>query len=33
MASYDSYIAGDLQNYEVTDEMVQANIASLDKII
>lgn len=33
MASYDSYIAGDLQNYEVTDEMVQANVASLDKII
>ncbi len=27
------YISGDLQNYFVTDEEVNANVASLDKII
>ena len=33
MASYDSYFSGDLQNYQVTDEDVQANVAGLDKIL
>ena len=33
MAAYDSYISGDLQNYFVTEEEVNANVASLDKII
>lgn len=31
MASYDKYIAGDLQNYEVTDEEIEANLAASDK--
>lgn len=33
MAAYDSYIAGDLSNYIVTDEEVAKNVAALDKII
>ena len=33
MAAYDSYISGDLANYEVTDEDVARNVASLEKII
>lgn len=33
MAAYDRYLAGDLANYEVTDEEVAANIAGLEKII
>ena len=33
MAAYDSYIAGDLSNYIVTDEEVAKNVATLDKII
>lgn len=32
MASYDKYIAGDLQNYEITDEEIDANLAPLDKL-
>ena len=31
MPSYESYINGDLQNYTVTDEMIAANLAELDK--
>lgn len=31
MAAYDQYIAGDLTNYEVTNEMVAANTAKLEK--
>jgi tryptophan synthase beta chain len=31
MPSYDSFIKGDLQNYTVTDEMIAANLAELDK--
>ncbi len=33
MAAYDSYIAGDLGNYEVTDEDVARNTSTLEKII
>ena len=33
MSAYDQYLSGNLQNYEVTDELVAANIAQLDKII
>ena len=33
MSAYDQYLAGNLQNYEVTDEQVAANIAQLEKII
>ena len=33
MRAYDQYLAGNLQNYEVTDEQVAANIAQLEKII
>lgn len=32
MASYDKYIAGDLQNYEITDEEIDANLATIDKL-
>ena len=31
MPSYESFIKGDLQNYTVTDEMIAANLAELDK--
>lgn len=33
MAAYDSYISGDLTNYEVSDEDIARNVASLEKII
>lgn len=33
MTAYDQYIAGDLINYEVTDEDVQKNIEQLEKVI
>ena len=33
MAAYDQYLAGDLSNYELTDEEVSANLADLEKII
>ncbi|WP_455628596.1 TrpB-like pyridoxal phosphate-dependent enzyme [Parabacteroides chinchillae] len=33
MAAYDQYLAGDLTNYEVTDEDVAKNLAELEKII
>ena len=33
MAAYDQYLAGDLINYEVTDEEVTRNLKDLDKII
>lgn len=33
MAAYDSYIAGDLSNYIVTDEEVAKNVKDLEKII
>ena len=33
MSAYDQYLAGNLQNYEVTDEDVAANLAKLEKII
>ncbi len=33
MTAYDRYLAGDLANYEVTDEEVAKNVAELEKII
>ncbi|MBQ9074020.1 MAG: TrpB-like pyridoxal phosphate-dependent enzyme [Muribaculaceae bacterium] len=33
MAAYDSYIAGDLTNYVVTDEEVARNVSSLEQLI
>ena len=33
MSAYDQYLSGNLQNYEVTDEQVAANIAQLEKVI
>ena len=33
MAAYDQYLAGDLTNYEVTDEEVANNLSELEKII
>lgn len=33
MSAYDQYIAGDLANYQVSDEMVRQNIKDLEKII
>ena len=33
MSAYDQYLAGNLQNYEVTDEDVAANLAKLEKVI
>lgn len=33
MAAYDRYLAGDLANYEVTEEEVAANLAQIEKII
>lgn len=33
MTAYDRYLAGDLANYEVTDEEVARNISGLEKII
>ena len=33
MAAYDQYLAGSLQNYEVSDEDVQRNISQLEKVI
>ncbi|MCD8236331.1 MAG: TrpB-like pyridoxal phosphate-dependent enzyme [Prevotellaceae bacterium] len=32
MASYDMYLSGSLQNYEVTDEVVNKNISELDSL-
>ena len=33
MASYDRYFAGDLTNYQVTDEQVRENTKNLEKLI
>ena len=33
MSAYDQYLSGNLQNYEVTDEDVSANISKLEKVI
>lgn len=33
MASYDRYLAGDLSNYELTDEQVTENTKNLEKLI
>ena len=33
MAAYDQYLAGDLSNYEVTDEEVANNLKDLEKLI
>ena len=33
MSAYDQYLAGNLQNYEVTDEDVAKNIAKIEKVI
>ena len=33
MAAYDQYFAGNLTNYEVSDEDVRKNIAELEKVI
>ena len=33
MSAYDQYLSGSLQDYEITNEEVQRNIAELDKII
>lgn len=32
MAAYDSYIAGDLANYQVSDEMIEKNTEKLEKV-
>ena len=33
MTAYDRYLAGDLANYEVTDEQVAQNTSILEKLI
>ncbi|MBP5717140.1 MAG: pyridoxal-phosphate dependent enzyme, partial [Bacteroidales bacterium] len=33
MMAYDQYLSGSLQNYVVTDEMVNENISQLEKIV
>ena len=33
MAAYDQYLAGDLMNYSLSDEDIEANISKLEKII
>ncbi|MCR5820908.1 MAG: TrpB-like pyridoxal phosphate-dependent enzyme [Bacteroidaceae bacterium] len=33
MTAYDQYLAGNLQNYEVTDEDVSSNLSQIEKII
>lgn len=33
MTAYDQYLAGNLMNYEVTDEDVQKNISELEQIL
>ena len=33
MSAYDQYLSGNLQNYEVTDELVAENLAKLEKVI
>lgn len=33
MAAYDRYFAGDLTNYEVSDEEIANNVSSLEKLI
>ena len=33
MSAYDQYIAGDLANYQVSEEMVRQNTKDLEKII
>ncbi len=33
MSAYDQYLSGNLQNYEITDEMVAENISKLEKVI
>ncbi len=33
MSAYDQYLAGNLRNYEITEEQVNENIAKLEKII
>ena len=33
MTAYDQYLSGNLQNYEITDEMIKKNIDELEKII
>jgi len=33
MTAYDQYLAGNLQDYEVTDELVAENLAKLEKVI
>jgi hypothetical protein len=31
MPSYDAYLNGDLRNYDLPDEVIAQNLASLDK--
>ncbi len=33
MTAYDQYLAGDLTNYELPDEVIQSNVSKLEKII
>ena len=33
MSAYDQYIAGDLTNYELPDEVIQNNVSKLEKIV
>ena len=33
MTAYDQYIAGDLSNYELPDEVIKENVNKLEKII
>ena len=33
MSAYDQYLSGNLQNYEITDEMVAENLSKIEKIL
>ncbi|MCF0182328.1 MAG: TrpB-like pyridoxal-phosphate dependent enzyme, partial [Muribaculaceae bacterium] len=33
MAAYDQFLAGDLNNYEVSQEIIDNNVSSLEQII
>ena len=33
MTAYDQYLAGDLTNYELPDEIIKENVSKLDKIV
>ena len=33
MAAYDQYISGDLQNYEIPESEIEANVSKLEKLL